>query len=482
MTCDTADSVCVCQKAWSVCDGACVDLDGDAAHCGACAVTCTGGGVCDHGVCAASVTPSPAPRTAVGAACTGASTCAPGSSCVGGVCACDAGKVACNGACRDYQTDSHSCGACGFICLHASCSDGVCGAITLPPSFGFVSVTDVGPSATSSCDMETEAFPTRSLTTGDLFTPYTWSDGGSPEQVHFNATDGGSAGDAGLAWGTNDGLKVPAVSGNFAYADSWSGTDTAYVDAGGPGLELFMDIFEPLTDAGEYVGLAGTTMANLHSPASWDKPMVAVPDDASSPHYDGPAMVFDNSTGRLWVVANLVDDLSPRVWWTNSGCTAFPADCTIHWKELTQAAGVNNGSLKTGGHYTIALNPLTNGVMIAFHDQSDRIRLILLHLNMSGDLVLDSDLVVDTSAPHDPNTKCPLPDGGATTDCPNTAGDIEQINRSGGMGDYIGAARVGRANGDPFGAMPMPVVTSASCIPCQGSQYSLPMKGMDLVK
>jgi hypothetical protein len=55
-------------------------------------------------------------------------------------------------------------------------------------------------------------------------------------------------------------------------------------------------------------------------------------------------------------------------------------------------------------------------------------------------------------------------------------------NRSGGMGDYIGAARVGRANGDPFGAMPMPVVTSASCIPCQGSQYSLPMKGMDLLK
>lgn len=57
--------------------------------------------------------------------------------------------------------------------------------------------------------------------------------------VHYNATDGGSAGDAGLTWGTDDTLQEPSVDASYvARADSWSTSDTVYDG----GLELFISI------------------------------------------------------------------------------------------------------------------------------------------------------------------------------------------------------------------------------------------------
>jgi hypothetical protein len=414
--CEEADRICVCQKPWTLCGGVCVDTEDDTSHCGVCQNTCAAGAVCDRGHCAASAAPRPIKRLEVGAACAAGSTCAVGSSCVAGACACDAGKVWCNGACRDFQIDQHSCGECGKMCFHRTCSAGECvaGAPLTPDTVGTPRIYDIGLDATTTCRMETEAVPTRSMNTGDVFVPRTWADGGSPEQVQYNATDGGSASDAGVTFGTTDGLVVPATTGYVAEADSWSASDTAYDG----GLELFSDLMRDGGLGSYFVGLAGTSMAHMHAPGSWDYPMAPLPDDAGlTLEYDGPAIVFDNSAGRFWAIATDDADSEPRVWWSNGGCKLFPSNCTFHWKTLTQAAGVNNGSLSTGGHYNIAGNPLTNGAMITFRDHNDKIRLILVHPNGSGDLVIDSDLIVDSS-PHNGNTSCMKPDGDAGADCP----------------------------------------------------------------
>lgn len=71
--------------------------------------------------------------------------------------------------------------------------------------------------------METEAVPTRSMNTGDVFIPITWADGGSPEQVHYNATDGGSASDAGV-------MPVPTDAGCIPCQDASDSLQTKGVE------------------------------------------------------------------------------------------------------------------------------------------------------------------------------------------------------------------------------------------------------------
>ncbi|HEY4118057.1 MAG TPA: hypothetical protein VGM56_09385 [Byssovorax sp.] len=123
--CDPVDAVCICKPLFTACADGCVDLAGDAAHCGGCQVACRPALVCDHGNCAASVTELPPVRVAVGEACTAGENLTAGSSCVAGVTTCNAGKTACNQGCADFKTDWTSCGSCGAVCP-GDCVNGVC--------------------------------------------------------------------------------------------------------------------------------------------------------------------------------------------------------------------------------------------------------------------------------------------------------------------------------------------------------------------
>jgi hypothetical protein len=169
-------------------------------------------------------------------------------------------------------------------------------------------LSNAGTDLSSTCEMETEGYPTRSGNTGDVVIPYTWSDGGnaSTEQVHFNATDGGSSSDGGLAFGNDHTLKQPGASPYLAFADSWSATDTVYDVSGASGIELFINLTRDGGPGTEdyFIGIGGATMPNLHAPGSWEQPTVPLLDDAGlAKHYDGPSAVYDNSAGRFWAVA-----------------------------------------------------------------------------------------------------------------------------------------------------------------------------------
>lgn len=102
------------------CDGDCVDLDSDPAHCGACYTTCDPGEDCTGGDCR----------------CGSETACAPGLTC-------------CGGACVDTDTNPVHCGGCGAACddppaaacegdtrvqypARGECSDGAC---DYPPSY-----------------------------------------------------------------------------------------------------------------------------------------------------------------------------------------------------------------------------------------------------------------------------------------------------------------------------------------------------------
>lgn len=102
------DDSCVCKPGLSGCDGACVDLDADAEHCGACGVACEG------------------------------------TTCINGQCqtgACDPAQTSCAGACVDPESATEHCGACDNPCAQDElCVEGNC--------------RDVSASACASCPCE----------------------------------------------------------------------------------------------------------------------------------------------------------------------------------------------------------------------------------------------------------------------------------------------------------------------------------------
>jgi hypothetical protein len=90
----TAASGGECERAEVACDGACVALESDPAHCGACDQACRDDDVCDAGECRSS---------------------------------CSDGREACERACLDLEEDPRHCGTCDRACDGAErCIDGEC--------------------------------------------------------------------------------------------------------------------------------------------------------------------------------------------------------------------------------------------------------------------------------------------------------------------------------------------------------------------
>jgi hypothetical protein len=84
---------CVCPDGQEICDSACVDTQSDPQHCGGCGSGCAPDEVCSMGACA--------------------DTCA--------------ALTDCGGACVDTQTDSENCGSCGNACGGGNdCVNGGC--------------------------------------------------------------------------------------------------------------------------------------------------------------------------------------------------------------------------------------------------------------------------------------------------------------------------------------------------------------------
>lgn len=132
----------VCPQGEVACNDACVDLDGDPGHCGACGHACGALQVCEGGACAC------APDAAVCASgCTdlkldpgNCGTC--GTTCGGATPICDGagtgcvasgdcggGRTQCGSSCADLQASPSDCGACGHACAPGqACIAGTCGA------------------------------------------------------------------------------------------------------------------------------------------------------------------------------------------------------------------------------------------------------------------------------------------------------------------------------------------------------------------
>jgi hypothetical protein len=148
-----------CEQGLTDCSGTCVNTATDPANCGSCGFACPAGNECSDGACIAPVAPPadncvPQGLTAcagfcvdlnVDAAHCGAcgAACAAGESCAGGICqaaaaaqavTCAAGETDCSGVCVDLTSDFGNCGACGVVCVAPQgCSGGQCVDQTAPP-------------------------------------------------------------------------------------------------------------------------------------------------------------------------------------------------------------------------------------------------------------------------------------------------------------------------------------------------------------
>lgn len=127
------------------CSGECVDVQRDAAHCGACDVLCGEGEVCTQGRCLAEdgsractsserrcegvcvdVQRDASHCGACGAPCNSWETCEAGA-CVATPVTCEgSGEQACEGACVDVSDSAAHCGACGVACESGLCLEGEC--------------------------------------------------------------------------------------------------------------------------------------------------------------------------------------------------------------------------------------------------------------------------------------------------------------------------------------------------------------------
>jgi hypothetical protein len=132
----------VCPKGEFACDGRCVALERDSAHCGACGRACGTLEACDGGACAcapdtascggacADLRIDPRNCGACGTVCTGATPVCDGAGagCVAAG-ACGGGRTACGSSCADLRTSPSHCGACGQACAPGqACIAGSCGA------------------------------------------------------------------------------------------------------------------------------------------------------------------------------------------------------------------------------------------------------------------------------------------------------------------------------------------------------------------
>lgn len=95
---DTAKIATCCYEDQTCCNGECVDLKTDRAHCGACGKRCGFAETCADSQCVSQCGPGGSP-------CPGSlETC------------CRAGKTCCNGRCIDTVGDDNNCGECGKRC------------------------------------------------------------------------------------------------------------------------------------------------------------------------------------------------------------------------------------------------------------------------------------------------------------------------------------------------------------------------------
>ncbi len=124
-----------CPIGTACCAGRCLDLQSDAAHCGACGTACSAGQACCAGACTATAT-SPQHCGACGTVCDAPNAtpaCAAGR-CALGACAMgygDCDNDPANGCETDTRTDPAHCGTCGTACTagtnaRAACVNGAC--------------------------------------------------------------------------------------------------------------------------------------------------------------------------------------------------------------------------------------------------------------------------------------------------------------------------------------------------------------------
>jgi hypothetical protein len=130
-----------CGAPATACGGACVRLDGDSSHCGACDRACAAGEVCSGGACTAACEPG---LVACGGGCVflgsdaqncGAcgNACGPQERCMASACVAQVCTSECaRGGCVDTDRDVHNCGGCDVACGPGElCSGGGC--VGCPP-------------------------------------------------------------------------------------------------------------------------------------------------------------------------------------------------------------------------------------------------------------------------------------------------------------------------------------------------------------
>jgi hypothetical protein len=174
--CQAGACVTGCAAGLSDCDGTCVDLSVDATHCGDCDVACAAPDTCVDGTCACDETVADC-----GPGCRSDLDCDDDEQCEGGRCQplCGPGEVYCDQTCIDGTSDDQNCGACDFACAtgesceasSCECGPGVCGSCGVTDLGGASPQTVSGTSAGGVDALEPSCSPGSTREVVYSFTP-----------------------------------------------------------------------------------------------------------------------------------------------------------------------------------------------------------------------------------------------------------------------------------------------------------------------
>ena len=126
---------CECGAQQTSCDDECVDLMSDPDHCGGCEEACSATEVCSQGHCSDDCASG---EVECNRACVDTevdpsncgecgNVCEGGQICTAGSCSCTSDESLCGGACIDTSSDPSNCGSCDHACANGqSCVDGEC--------------------------------------------------------------------------------------------------------------------------------------------------------------------------------------------------------------------------------------------------------------------------------------------------------------------------------------------------------------------
>ena len=295
----------------------------------------------------------------VGAQCKTHEDCGTGARCYDppdGRCLCEAGMLACGGACQDLANDPTNCGSCGVVCENMeSCIAGRCLSAAVLREASWIGAAEQvsGGNPEATCRVDGELAPQKSLTAPHAITMFAGYARVSNDNSAFTYAIPLTP------WSGVVGGGILAPLGWTKAGDNWT------TSSPNNGYEYLTSMLMNTTAGTPYVGIAASLGGDIAS-SVWTNNFTPV--EPSVDHkVDGPTACFDQGGTDLWIAAvdghsNAVDPQPGVDAYLFRNCTGVPNSAGCLLTKRKRVYGTYDG------HATVTVQPSTHSAIIGHRE------------------------------------------------------------------------------------------------------------------